>query len=253
MQLSLVVQTAGSRNAGQVIPIKLPVFLVGRDPQCHLRPASPMISKRHCALIQREGKFFVRDFDSTNGTQVNDEAVKGEREIHNGDRLKIGPIAFAVRIEAGVAVSRPTPPPPTKVPAAGKTPAPASKPAAGPPKPGQPKAPSAPTPAAPTASTPAPATSAPVSGGSANEDDIIALLMSGQDLGGGTPDVSGADIPEGSTVMDLRVPGAPGEAPAEGEQAKEKEKEKEKAKGTLGNTQSAAKSILEKMMRRPRT
>src|ERR687887_131890 len=128
MQLSLVVLTAGSRKEGQVIPIKLPVFLVGRDPQCHLRPASPLISKRHCALIRREDKFFVRDFDSTNGTLVNDEPVKGEREIHNGDRLKIGPIAFSVRIEAGVPVSRPTPPPPPQAPRARKTPPPAAPP-----------------------------------------------------------------------------------------------------------------------------
>jgi pSer/pThr/pTyr-binding forkhead associated (FHA) protein len=251
MQLSLVVLTRGSRNEGQVIPIKLPVFLVGRDPQCHLRPASPLISKRHCALIQRDGKWFVRDFDSTNGTQVNDEPVKGEREIHNGDRLKIGPIAFEVRIEAGVPVSRPTPPPPTKVPGAGKTPAPATKPAGGPakvPGAGQPKAPAAPTP-----STPAPATSA-AGGPDTSEEDIIALLLSGQDVGlPSSSGASGADIPEGSTVMDLRVAGTPGEAPPPEGAEKDKQKEKEKAKGTLGNTQSAAKSILEKMMRRPRT
>src|SRR6202050_4810880 len=98
MKLSLEVLTEGKQK-GKLLPITLSQFLVGRDPQCHLRPASPLISKRHCALIQRDGKAFIRDFDSTNGTFVNDEPVKGERELHHDDQLKIGPMAFTVRLE----------------------------------------------------------------------------------------------------------------------------------------------------------
>src|SRR5205823_4057739 len=63
MKLSLEVMTEGKQK-GKLLPITLPQFLVGRDPQCHLRPASPSISKRHCVLIQREGRAFIRDFDS---------------------------------------------------------------------------------------------------------------------------------------------------------------------------------------------
>ena len=39
MKLSLVVLTAGKQE-GKVLPIGLQQFLIGRDPQCHLRPAS---------------------------------------------------------------------------------------------------------------------------------------------------------------------------------------------------------------------
>src|SRR5437764_7404431 len=107
MKFSLLVMTPGKQE-GKAIEVKLSQFLIGRDPQCHLRPASPMISKRHCALIQREGKVFVRDFDSTNGTLVNDQPVKGEIELHHDDQLKVGPLLFAVRLEASAAVNRPT-------------------------------------------------------------------------------------------------------------------------------------------------
>ncbi|MGH7223690.1 MAG: FHA domain-containing protein, partial [Gemmataceae bacterium] len=89
MKLSLVVLTPGS-NQGKVLEIKLSQFVIGRDPQCQLRPASPMISKRHCALIQRDGKAFIRDFDSTNGSFANNVPVNGEVELHEGDQLKIG-------------------------------------------------------------------------------------------------------------------------------------------------------------------
>src|SRR5215813_8675482 len=161
MKLSLLVMTAGKQE-GKTLEIKLPQFLIGRDPQCQLRPASPMISKRHCALIQRDGKAFIRDFDSTNGTLVNDQPVKGEVELHHDDQLKVGPLLFAVRLEASAPVNRPTPAPPTKSSAALAA-AKASN--------GKPSSPISPTPPPKTEPTPA-------ASSSGAEDDIAALLLS---------------------------------------------------------------------------
>lgn len=108
MKLNLVVMSEG-KTSGQAIPIKLSQYLIGRDQQCHLRPASPLISKRHCVLITRNARVFIRDFDSTNGTFVNEERVAGQRELKDGDVLKVGPITFRVQIEGAVAVDKPTP------------------------------------------------------------------------------------------------------------------------------------------------
>jgi len=113
MKLSLIVNSPG-KSEGKAIPITLSQFMIGRDPQCHLRPVSAAISKRHCALIIRGDKAFVRDFESTNGTFVNDETVKGERELHHEDRLKVGPLQFVVHLELLAPVSKPTPPPELK-------------------------------------------------------------------------------------------------------------------------------------------
>src|SRR5215471_3895522 len=105
MKLSLVVSSPGKAE-GKVIPITLSQFVIGRDPQCHLRPASAVISKRHCAILIRNGKAFVRDFDSTNGTFINEEPVKGERELANNDFLTIGPLNFRVALEASAPVNK---------------------------------------------------------------------------------------------------------------------------------------------------
>src|SRR5437763_32209 len=115
MKLNLVVLTPG-KTEGKVIPIALSQFVIGRDPECHLRPASALISKRHCALLVRGDKIYLRDFDSTNGTFINDQPVKGEIEVKNDDRLKVGPLLFTLRIEASAPapVNRPTPAPPVK-------------------------------------------------------------------------------------------------------------------------------------------
>jgi pSer/pThr/pTyr-binding forkhead associated (FHA) protein len=111
MKLSLMVMTAGKAE-GQTIPVTLAQFIIGRDPECNLRPASAMISKRHCALLVRGGQVFLRDFDSTNGTFVNEEPVKGEVPLKNDDVLKVGPLSFKVVIQGQPAPIKPTPPPP---------------------------------------------------------------------------------------------------------------------------------------------
>jgi len=201
MKLSLVVLTPG-KTEGKVIPITLSQFVIGRDPQCHLRPASAVISKRHCAILVRDGKLFLRDFDSTNGTFLNEEPVKGEVEVKHDDRLRVGPLLFGLRVEMTTPppVNRPTPPPPGK------------------------KA------ADPDMS---------------DDDSIAAMLLDLQEDGGKGSSGAPSEVPEGSTVMDLKAPLPPEDAAA----SKDKDKDKKKAEG---NTSTAAKAILEKYMKRPR-
>jgi len=110
MKVSLVVLNAG-KSAGHTIPVTLSQFIIGRDPQCNLRPASAMISKRHCAILIKNGKVTLRDFDSTNGTSINDKPVKGEVPLQHDDVLKVGPLAFRVVVEKTTPVDKPTPRP----------------------------------------------------------------------------------------------------------------------------------------------
>jgi pSer/pThr/pTyr-binding forkhead associated (FHA) protein len=266
MKFSLLVLTH-CKQEGQVLEIKLPQFLVGRDPQCHLRPASPLISKRHCVLIQRDGKAFIRDFDSTNGTFVNDQPVKGERELFHDDQLKIGPISFAVRLE------------PDPLPKA-RTPAPISKPVTKLPSPQAPvgkaveqpiseKAPAEKIPAekTPAVKTPAPKTPAKIpaaktppaektrvpavaaSKGSSTEDAIAAMMLSveGDDAPEPTA-VDSAGVPTGSTVLDLKALND-----TKTETKVETPKKEDKKPKPAKDTQNAAAALLAKMTRRPRS
>src|SRR5260370_34367046 len=113
MKVRLVVVTPGKWE-GKEIPITLPQFIIGRDEKCNLRPSSPLISKRHCAILVRGSQAFLRDFGSTNGTFINDKRIDGERELENADRLTIGPLHFEFRLETSTPVDKPTPMPPTK-------------------------------------------------------------------------------------------------------------------------------------------
>jgi predicted component of type VI protein secretion system len=113
MKLSLSVLTAGKWQ-GKTIPVTRSPFVIGRDPACHLRPGSPLISNRHCALVVRAGKVFLRDFESTNGTLLDGQPVTGEVVVSNDQQLQVGPITLRISITPTVAVNQPTPLPPTK-------------------------------------------------------------------------------------------------------------------------------------------
>jgi pSer/pThr/pTyr-binding forkhead associated (FHA) protein len=109
MKVSLEVSQGAHR--GKRIPVPGPHFVIGRDPECHLRPASPIISRRHCALIIRDGKVYLKDFGSTNGVEVNGKRVTGAAVLHHGDRIHMEPLSFVIHIEAPVAaVSKATAP-----------------------------------------------------------------------------------------------------------------------------------------------
>ena len=47
---------AKGKSAGKKIPIPIPVFLIGRSDECHLRPKSDAISRRHCELDLIDGE-----------------------------------------------------------------------------------------------------------------------------------------------------------------------------------------------------
>lgn len=48
------------------------------------------VSGRHCEINVREGKFYVKDLQSSNGTYLNGSKVLTETEIYSGNTLKFG-------------------------------------------------------------------------------------------------------------------------------------------------------------------
>jgi pSer/pThr/pTyr-binding forkhead associated (FHA) protein len=113
MQVTLIVLSEG-KVKGREIPVRTFPFIIGRDPQCQLRPASALVSNRHCAILVRDNKVFVHDLQSTNGTFVNSRKITGNIEVSNEDQLTVSPLTFAVRVDRLPPVNRPTPPPPSK-------------------------------------------------------------------------------------------------------------------------------------------
>ncbi|MCA9155081.1 MAG: FHA domain-containing protein [Planctomycetales bacterium] len=90
------------KSAGMEVPIPGTKFLIGRGDDCQLRPKSDSISRRHCALLVRDSKLYIRDLKSRNGTYVNEERIEAEQQLNPGDQIRIGRLAFEVCIEYGL-------------------------------------------------------------------------------------------------------------------------------------------------------
>jgi pSer/pThr/pTyr-binding forkhead associated (FHA) protein len=79
-----------------MLDLALSPFSLGRHPHCHFRPACAMVSRHHCTILHRDGKVFVRDLLSRNGTFVNGQRVADEVELRPGDQVQVGSILLAV-------------------------------------------------------------------------------------------------------------------------------------------------------------
>jgi pSer/pThr/pTyr-binding forkhead associated (FHA) protein len=96
MEVQLVVLEGKHKDC--VIPLPETIFLIGRDPQCHLRPHCQGVSQLHCAIAAWAGKVRVRDLRSRNGTFLNGQPIRGEVTAEDGDRLQVGTLVFAFKI-----------------------------------------------------------------------------------------------------------------------------------------------------------
>ena len=106
MQVSLKV--VSGTHEGKVIPIKDEKFLIGRGESCQLRPKSESISRKHCAIVQKDGRLLLVDLKSRNGTFINEKQVSSDKAkiLKNGDRLRCGQLEFEILLEVGIANSK---------------------------------------------------------------------------------------------------------------------------------------------------
>jgi len=226
MKVRLVINQ-GPHKGKEISVSSSSTFTVGRSSECQLRPASQAISKKHCTLEVRDDKCFVTDLDSTNGTYINDERIQGERELHNGQILKIGPLEFQVKF------IQPTAPaaPPVEAPAEAEETVEAPPPAAKPKK----------------------KVAARAAEENVDEEDVAAMLLDLDAKPAQTEPEAAVteeeEIPGGSTIMDILMPKKDG--PSVSEPYRPQSANKQQA--SQANTSNAAKEILEMYRRRPRT
>lgn len=68
----------------------LPKSTIGRNPKCTIPfIGEKSISSEHCLIFYKNGKFFIRDLNSTNGVYLNNKKIE-ESEIKDGDIIKLG-------------------------------------------------------------------------------------------------------------------------------------------------------------------
>ena len=126
---------------GQRLVVKTPVANIGRADYNDLVIPDESISTTHAKLQRREGVWVLVDLDSTNGTFVDGERVKGETPLSPGVTVRFGDISLVFEPTddaAGIAkgggtrmieVMKPPAPPPKPAPRPAAAPVPAPAPA----------------------------------------------------------------------------------------------------------------------------
>lgn len=246
MKVNLVVATGV--HQGKAIPVPAAQLLIGRDPECQLRPASPAVSKKHCQISIRDGKVFVADMGSTNGTFINDVQLTGEAPVEDGDRLRLGPLDFIIQVKVEQPKTDSTPLPETlkALPKGGRLsdgigvkPIPPLTPAKPKPESGEMKAAAPET--KPAAAETKPVAKLPPARGD-DADALAAMLLSEGDEEAGVP-----SVPDGSTVTDLPI--------ADLERIRQSGQDsggKKKPVAGVGDSSKAANDLLKQYFKRPK-
>ena len=88
-------------NRKEMIPYKIKEeyalnnkITIGRGNQNDIVLRDPYVSKKHLKIVEDEGKYFLEDLKSANGTYLNNQKVLDVTMLKNGDRIKLGQIEF---------------------------------------------------------------------------------------------------------------------------------------------------------------
>ncbi len=74
---------------------------IGREAENDIVLPEPECSRRHCELLYNNGRWFIRDCESRNGTFVNDKQITGEHLLQPGDVIRIALVKINFTILSG--------------------------------------------------------------------------------------------------------------------------------------------------------
>ena len=86
-----LVLVGGDANPAEV-KLRLPV-IIGRGRHATLILPHPLVSRKHCEIVEYEGYLIVKDLGSLNGTYVNQRRVQ-QAILPPGGVLTLGPLSF---------------------------------------------------------------------------------------------------------------------------------------------------------------
>lgn len=90
--LSAKLVVVGGEVKTTEIKLRLPA-IIGRGKGSTITLLQPLVSRQHCELFEANGKLWVRDLGSLNGTYVNNEKIS-EAVIPPNELLTVGTVTF---------------------------------------------------------------------------------------------------------------------------------------------------------------
>jgi pSer/pThr/pTyr-binding forkhead associated (FHA) protein len=95
----LVTERGGGLRAGERFDL-IGGLSIGRSAEADVRIEDRYASGLHARIFSRDGRTWIEDMSSTNGTLLNDASLKGEAELIDGDVVRIGDTEFRYEAHA---------------------------------------------------------------------------------------------------------------------------------------------------------
>src|SRR4051794_2008593 len=76
-------------NEGNILSLDGDKFIMGRNPDCGIVIPVTSVSREHAQILRIQGKYFIEDKQSRNGTFVNNQAINARTPLKNNDRIRI--------------------------------------------------------------------------------------------------------------------------------------------------------------------
>ncbi|HEU5063173.1 MAG TPA: FHA domain-containing protein [Solirubrobacterales bacterium] len=93
----LVVERGGGLERDQRFDL-IGGLSIGRSKDADVQIDDRYASSIHARVFSREGRFYVEDMDSTNGTLLNGATLQGEADLIDGDTIQIGDTIFRLEV-----------------------------------------------------------------------------------------------------------------------------------------------------------
>src|SRR3990172_1094363 len=89
-----ILQLLNATGADKEVLLELDRMVLGRHPDCDVVLDSASVSRQHAQIVRENGKYFVEDLHSRNGTFVNGRIIQGRHPLADGDRVKICDLSY---------------------------------------------------------------------------------------------------------------------------------------------------------------
>jgi serine phosphatase RsbU (regulator of sigma subunit)/pSer/pThr/pTyr-binding forkhead associated (FHA) protein len=74
---------------GQRIPLDSDRCVLGRNPDCQVVIPITSVSREHAAIVRRQGRYYIEDLQSRNGTFVNNQQITQQTVLNHKDRIRV--------------------------------------------------------------------------------------------------------------------------------------------------------------------
>jgi sigma-B regulation protein RsbU (phosphoserine phosphatase) len=76
-------------NEGAMVPLDGDRFVLGRNPDCGIVIPNTAVSREHAQILRIQGRFYIEDKQSRNGTHVNNQPITARTALKNNDKIRI--------------------------------------------------------------------------------------------------------------------------------------------------------------------